>query len=89
MSLEKEAYEQEAFWNNIMGEHAEFIRGLLDPTEKDLMVKANNLQMNLRGLKRNPNRQWKEQCHLKRLLMKVLSPQHRSVILNQRELREY
>ena len=25
-------YEQELFWNNIMKEHAEFIRGLLDPT---------------------------------------------------------
>lgn len=28
-------YEQELFWNNIMKEHAEFIRGLLDPTEKN------------------------------------------------------
>ena len=25
-------YEQELFWNNIMKEHAEFIRGLLDPS---------------------------------------------------------
>ena len=24
------------FWNNIMSEHAEFINGMLDPTEKDL-----------------------------------------------------
>lgn len=28
--------EQEAFWNRIMAEHAMFIRGLLDPTEKEL-----------------------------------------------------
>ena len=28
-------YEQELFWNNIMKEHAEFIRGLLDPTENN------------------------------------------------------
>lgn len=28
------------FWNNIMGEHAEFIDGMLDPTEKDLKEKA-------------------------------------------------
>lgn len=42
LSSEKEAYEQEAFWNRIMAEHAKFIRGLLDPTEMDLMIKANN-----------------------------------------------
>ncbi|NLV50196.1 MAG: DUF2935 domain-containing protein [Clostridiales bacterium] len=39
---EKEAYEQESFWNRIMGEHAKFIRGLLDPTESDLFAAANN-----------------------------------------------
>lgn len=33
-------YEQELFWNNIMKEHAEFIRGLLDPSEKELIIKA-------------------------------------------------
>lgn len=38
----KEAYDQELFWNRIMGEHAKFIRGLLDPTEKDLFDTANN-----------------------------------------------
>lgn len=35
-------YQQEVFWNNIMKEHAEFIRGLLDPSEKQLIVTANN-----------------------------------------------
>ncbi len=34
-------YKQEIFWNNIMKEHAEFIRGLLDPTEKVLIKQAN------------------------------------------------
>lgn len=34
-------YKQEVFWNNIMKEHAEFIRGLLDPSEKELMKTAN------------------------------------------------
>lgn len=33
-------YEQELFWNKIMKEHAEFIRGLLDPSEKDLILTA-------------------------------------------------
>ncbi|MGN0809485.1 MAG: DUF2935 domain-containing protein [Christensenellales bacterium] len=33
--------ETELFWNQIMMEHAQFIRGLLDPTEDDL-IKASN-----------------------------------------------
>lgn len=37
----REAIEQEQFWNQIMGEHAKFIRGLLDPTEVDLFNTAN------------------------------------------------
>ncbi len=42
INLEQEAYEQEAFWNRIMAEHSKFIRGLLDPTENDLIMKAND-----------------------------------------------
>jgi hypothetical protein len=34
--------EQEIFWNRIMGEHALFIRGLLDPTEGELINTAND-----------------------------------------------
>jgi len=33
--------EQQFFWNRIMNEHALFIRGLLDPTEDELITKAN------------------------------------------------
>ena len=33
-------YEQELFWNNIMKEHAEFIRGLLDSSERELLLTA-------------------------------------------------
>ena len=40
--LMSEALEQEEFWNRIMAEHSLFIRGLLDPTEHDLIVLANN-----------------------------------------------
>jgi hypothetical protein len=40
--LENEAYLQESFWNRIMAEHSKFIRGLLDPTENDLIIAANN-----------------------------------------------
>ena len=42
ISLEREAYEQEFFWNRQMAEHAKFIRGLLDPTENNLIIQANN-----------------------------------------------
>lgn len=42
LKLEEEALEQEAFWNRIMAEHSKFIRGLLDPTEDQLIVTANN-----------------------------------------------
>lgn len=34
--------EQELFWNNIMKEHAVFIRGLLNPSENKLIMSANN-----------------------------------------------
>lgn len=42
IDLEREAYVQELFWNRIMAEHSKFIRGLLDPTENELINTANN-----------------------------------------------
>lgn len=42
IDIEQEAIEQEMFWNRIMAEHSLFIRGLLDPTENDLIIAANN-----------------------------------------------
>lgn len=41
VNLQQEAFEQESFWNRIMAEHSKFIRGLLDPTENDLIASAN------------------------------------------------
>lgn len=41
-AMENMVLEQEEFWNHIMGDHAKFIRGLLDPTEEDLINTANN-----------------------------------------------
>lgn len=41
VNLQREAFEQEAFWNRIMAEHMKFVRGLLDPTENDLIMTAN------------------------------------------------
>lgn len=42
IDIEREAMEQEVFWNRIMAEHSKFIRGLLDPTEDELIETANN-----------------------------------------------
>jgi hypothetical protein len=42
INLEREAYELVFFWNRQMAEHAKFIRGLLDPTENNLINQANN-----------------------------------------------
>ncbi|HEY9059874.1 MAG TPA: DUF2935 domain-containing protein [Pseudobacteroides sp.] len=39
---EQELLEQEVFWNRIMAEHSMFIRGLLDPSEVELIRTANN-----------------------------------------------
>ncbi len=48
----------EKFWNNIMAEHAMFIRGLLDPSEKELIKIANNFAISytdiLNGQELNP-----------------------------------
>ncbi|MEG0773536.1 DUF2935 domain-containing protein [Clostridium sp.] len=41
IDIDRETVEQESFWNEIMGEHGEFIRGMLDPTEKALIDMAN------------------------------------------------
>lgn len=40
INIQREAFEQEAFWNQIMAEHAKFIRGLLDPSEEELFNTA-------------------------------------------------
>jgi len=42
INLEREALDLEFFWNRQMAEHAKFIRGLLDPSENDLIKMANN-----------------------------------------------
>lgn len=41
VNFEREAAELEFFWNRQMAEHAKFIRGLLDPTENNLINQAN------------------------------------------------
>lgn len=40
----------ETFWNQIMMEHALFIRGLLDPSEEELIMTANDFAMDYKQL---------------------------------------
>lgn len=42
--------EEEIFWNKIMAEHSMFIRGLLDPTEEDLLNMSNMFAINFNEL---------------------------------------
>ncbi|HHV38871.1 MAG TPA: DUF2935 domain-containing protein [Tepidimicrobium sp.] len=39
---EKDIIKTEVFWDEIMGEHAKYIRGMLDPTEEALFNEAND-----------------------------------------------
>lgn len=38
-------YKKEVFWNNIMKEHAWFIHGMLDPSERNLIKEAHNFAL--------------------------------------------
>lgn len=42
--------DMEVFWNQIMMEHAQFIRGLLDPCEEELICQANEYSLDYRAL---------------------------------------
>ena len=56
---ETDLYEQELFWNKIMMEHAQFIRGLLDPSEDNLILTADKYaeeyKIILQNYGNNPN----------------------------------
>ena len=52
INIEREIYGQELFWNRIMAEHSKFIRGLLDPTENDLINVANDFANEFEELNR-------------------------------------
>lgn len=57
--IETDLYEQELFWNKIMMEHAQFIRGLLDPSEDNLILTADKYaeeyKIILQNYGNNPN----------------------------------
>lgn len=50
-------YNIETFWNQIMMEHALFIRGLLDPCEEELVSTAHHFSQDFRELLNQANRQ--------------------------------
>ena len=50
---QNELLKQELFWENIMKEHAQFIRGLLDPTENDLIINANKFALEYEKIIKN------------------------------------
>lgn len=56
---ETDLYEQELFWNKIMMEHAQFIRGLLDTSEDNLILTADKYaeeyKIILQNYDNNPN----------------------------------
>lgn len=62
MNLEKEAYQQESFWNRIMAEHSKFIRGLLDPTEMSSSTRQTISEKNLTSLRKMLCRRWTKPC---------------------------
>lgn len=51
INIQKELYENELFWNDIMSEHGKFIRGLLDPSENELINMANHFAYEFDQLK--------------------------------------
>ena len=50
---ETDLYEQELFWNKIMMEHAQFIRGLLDPSEDNLILTADKYAEEYKNILQN------------------------------------
>lgn len=53
MLTSSDLYEQELFWNNIMREHAEFIRGLLDPSEQELILMSDRFSNDYEAILKN------------------------------------
>ncbi len=59
----------EEFWNRIMMEHALFIRGLLDPTEEELIETANRFAMDYKKLLEQAKLQ---DCRATRMTQEIL-----------------
>lgn len=69
---EKNLREMEIFWNQIMIEHAQFIRGLLDPTECELIDTADGFAKDYcRLLTEAKDREMYSTCELKKRTVKT------------------
>jgi len=55
MDIDQNIIDSELFWDQIMMEHALFIRGLLDPTENKLIITANDFAGDYGNLLRQAN----------------------------------
>lgn len=62
-------YETESFWNQIMMEHAWFIRGLLDPSEAQLIDTADEFS---KDYSRLLDMSYKQDCHANSMTEKTL-----------------
>lgn len=69
----KDIIGQEIFWTEIMGEHAEFIRGYLDPSEKQLFEKANAFAKEFDVLQKETNNLVKQSAKLPDVTKKNLN----------------
>ncbi|MCW2279132.1 DUF2935 domain-containing protein [Heliophilum fasciatum] len=61
------ALEQEVFWNHIMSDHAKFIRGMLDPVEKDLIALAERFAREFDRLTQEAERAMKQQMSMEQV----------------------
>lgn len=67
--------ELETFWNQIMMEHALFIRGLLDPTEEELIATANDFAGEYAELLEEAKK--KEECTMDELTRRTIEETER------------
>lgn len=73
----------EDFWNRIMMEHALFIRGLLDPSEEELIETADKFAMDYKALLERAKKQ--EDCAIEELGKNLWKKRAICVNLKQRE----
>lgn len=73
----EDALNQEPFWNRIMAEHSKFVRGLLDPTEDNLIDIANDFAHEFDELRRKALDATDKTCILENVTDKSLEATER------------
>ncbi|HCC08226.1 MAG TPA: hypothetical protein DEP72_08745 [Clostridiales bacterium] len=64
---EKQVLKQAIFWNDIMAEHSEFIRGLLDPSENKLIMTANKFANEFNKLEKESKAATEATAHVQKV----------------------